>query len=342
MRAGAAQFAFATGFVFALMAAGAPLLQGQKSSHVVDQVQIDRWKEELSNWGRWGPNDQKGTLNLITPLKRRQAATLVQEGVAVSLARDIVPEKDPKSANALGFRPWVQGFRDTNIAAYDWISGDFHGLTITHFDALDHHFYSDGRMYNGYQHKDFFTVGAGPTKSTVINAKAGVFTRGILMDMPRLKRMPYLDPGTPIYIEDLEAWEKQAGVRVSAGDAIFIRTGRWTRLANVRVADAGSGDAGLDASVIPWLKQRDVAVLATESAGLSPKPDSQRTTKPEDGTAVHNFALVALGLAVLDDCDLDAVSEAASQRNRWEFLVTIAPLPLVSGTGSPINPLAVF
>lgn len=325
--------------ITAAITAGAPSSQGEKPRHDVDQAQMDRWKKELSNWGRWGPEDQKGTLNLITPAKRKQAAALVKEGFPVALAREEIPQKGPDNAN-----PYVQVFRDTDIASYDSISVEFHGLAHTHLDALAHHFYADGRMYNGFQHKDFFTKPeGGATKNTVINAKTGIFTRGILMDIPRLKGVPYLEPGTAIYVEDLEAWEKQAGIKVLSGDALFIRTGRWVRRARLGPENVGNGQAGLDASVIPWIRQRDVAIIASENAlGPTPRPASQTTTLPEDGNAVHNFVMVALGMPVIDDADMDAVSEAAAARKRWEFLLTLAPLPMVRGTGSPINPIAIF
>lgn len=153
--------------------------------------------------------------------------------------------------------------------------------------------------------------------------------------------MPYLEPGTPIYVEDLEAWEKRAGVRVSSGDAVFIRTGRWVRRAKFGPWEVNKLDSGLDPSVIPWLKQRDVAVIGSE-ASLSVFPRPATITNPDDYAPVHNFVLVALGMNIFDSCDLTALSEAAAARNRWEFLVTAAPLPLVTGSGSPINPTALF
>jgi len=179
------------------------------------------------------------------------------------------------------------------------------------------------------------------TKNAVINDKVGIFTRGILMDIPRLKGVPYLEPGTPIYVEDLEAWEKQAGVTVGPGDAVFIRTGRWVRRAKLGPWDVGKLAAGLDPSVLPWIRKRDIAFLGSESA-LSAVPIPAQITDRDDYLPVHNFVLVALGMNLFDDCDLDAVSEAASARKRWEFLVTAAPLPMPKGTGSPINPTALF
>ena len=312
--------------------------QGAGSNHMVTQADMDRWKTELSNWGRWGKEDQKGTLNLITPAKRKQAAGLVKEGFAVSLARDADTEKSADNP-----QPYEQVMNNVSpIASSDRIKVSFHGYAHTHFDALAHHFFG-GKMYNGYEQKEYVTMEGGAAQNAVINAKDGIFTRGILMDIPRLKGVPYLEPGTPIYVEDLEAWEKQAGVKVSSGDAVFIRTGRWMRRAKVGPWDPKLGSAGLDASVIPWLKQRDVALLGSESAlSVVPFPPTTQVPGADDYLPVHNFVLVALGMNLFDDCDLTALSEAAVARKRWEFLLTASPLPVVKGTGSPINPIALF
>jgi kynurenine formamidase len=144
-------------------------------------------------------------------------------------------------------------------------------------------------------------------------------------------------------VEDLEAWEKMPGVTIGAGDAIFIRTGRWARRAAEGAWAIGERAAGLDASVIPWLRQRDVALMGTEDAvDVIPFPAGTVITDPDDYRPVHNFVLVVLGMNLIDNCYLEPLAEAAAARNRWEFLITAAPLPVVNGTGSPINPTALF
>jgi kynurenine formamidase len=130
-------------------------------------------------------------------------------------------------------------------------------------------------------------------------------------------------------------------VTVGPGDAVFIRTGRWVRRAKLGPWDVGKLAAGLDPSVLPWIRKRDIALLGSESA-LSAVPIPRQITNGDDYLPVHNFVLVALGMNLFDDCDLDAVSEAAAARKRWEFLLTAAPLPMPKGTGSPINPTALF
>jgi kynurenine formamidase len=312
--------------------------QGVRANHNVSQADMDRWKKELSNWGRWGKEDEKGTLNLITPAKRKQAAALVREGFVVSLARDAATEREPD--NPQPYENVMISDGSARPAATDRIAVTFHGLAHTHLDALAHHFIG-GKMYNGFAQKEYVSMKDGAAKASIHQVKDGIFTRGILMDIPRLKGVPYLEPGTPIYVEDLEAWEKQAGIKVSSGDALFIRTGRWVRRA--KLGPSTTGEAGLDASVIPWLRQRDVAVIGSEAAlSVTPIPPSSQITDADDYLPLHNFVLVIYGMNVIDNCDLTALGEAASARKRWEFLVTAAPLPLRHGTGSPINPTGLF
>jgi kynurenine formamidase len=313
-------------------AASVPFAQTTPNpSHTTTKADIERWKTELSNWGRWGKDDQMGTLNLITPAKRKQAAGLVKDGVSVSLARtmEMVKAADVSAP----FELHMTGVGGDTIAA------NYHGYAITHLDALAHRFIVDGKGYNGYV-PDVESVKAHghPLDHSILNVKNGIFTRGILFDIPRLKGVEYLEPGTPIYTEDLEAWEKMAHVKVQPGDAIFVRSGRWTRRAKEGPWDVNSftgKNAGLHASVLPWLKKSDIALLSGEGAqSLAPGGDTV--------AAVHDMSMSVLGLWVMDNTDLDALAAACASRNRWEFLVTLAPMAIPGGTGSPINPIATF
>ena len=152
-----------------------------------------------------------------------------------------------------------------------------------------------------------------------------------------MKGVPYLQPGQRIYVEDLEAWETHAGVKVGPGDAFLLRWGRWARQDEIGPFDTGAEAAGLDNSVIPWLRERDVAIIGWETPGYVPQPPGDLPR-----LALHDFALTMLGIHHLDRADFDDLSEAAAERGRWEFLLTIAPLPIPNGTGSPVNPIAVF
>ena len=299
----------------------------------VSKADYERWKTELSNWGRWGKDDELGAINLITPAKRKQAAGLVRDGVTVSLAGDVNTVQAPDN-----FAPYEHVITQAAATgAADRLAVSFHGYAHTHIDAFAHRFF-DGKMYNGFSWQEV-TKEAGAKKNSVYNLHNGIVTRGVLMDIARLKGVPYLEPGTRIFVEDLEAWEKQAGVKVSAGDAVFIRTGRWVRRAKLGAWNAGLEAAGLDASVIPWLKRRDVALLGSEAAqDASPLPPGAEIP----GLALHDFALIMLGVHLFDDTNLDAVAEVAAGRKRWEFLLMAGPLPVRNGTGSPVNPIAVF
>jgi kynurenine formamidase len=296
---------------------------------LVTQAEFSRWGRDLSNWGRWGKDDELGALNLITPAKRRAAAALVKDGVTISLATDVNEVRS--GDNPTPYERVVTSVGPTY--AMDRLAVTYHGGAHTHIDALSHRIV-DGRIYNGVDAKAV-TRENGATKSSIYTAHAGIVTRGVLMDLPALKGVEFLQPGTRIFVEDLEAWEKQAGVTVSAGDALFIRTGRWVRQAKTG-ADATSDTSGLDASVIPWLKRRDVAVLASEYA-VDARPSSEVA-----GLGVHDFALAYLGIHVIDNCDLTTLAAAASARRRWAFQFVAAPLPIRTGTGSPLNPLAIF
>ena len=314
--------------------------------HVVTQEIFDRWKTEYSNWGRWGADDQLGTLNLITPAKRKQAAALVKDGVSVSLARDIVavpapPEGQP-APRVAAQQKMLTGPPKRPSGSTDSLTIAAHGYEVTHFDAFGHHFHG-GKMYNGYAAEQYLSMEKGLAKGSVVSARGGFFTRGVLVDVPRLKGVPYLEPGTPIYVEDLEAWEKMAGVKIGPGDAVFIRTGRWEREAAVGKWNIGQQAAGLDASVVPWLRKRDVALLGSESAlSVVPFPATTTLTNEDDYLPTHNFVLVALGMNLIDNTDLGPLAKAAAERHRWSFLVSFAPIPVTTATGVPINPIAVF
>jgi kynurenine formamidase len=322
---------FATGLL-ALLTAG--LAIGNLSAQPAPKREItapeyEGWKKSLSNWGRWGADDQIGALNLITAAKRKDAAALVREGFSVSLASDADTVKAVD--NPYPYEHEMLAIGNDRLAVR------YHGIAHTHLDSLAH-INENGVFYNGYKPDRDAVLKSGHPKNSIHNLKNGIFTRGVLIDIPRLKGVPYLEPGTPIYVEDLEAWEQKTGIKVGPGDALFVRTGVWARRKAMgpwlRGRAEGGRSAGLDPSVIPWLKQRDIAILGS---------DHPQYVSPSNLTgAVHDFALVYLGVHLFDNCDLEALGNAAASRNRWEFLLTSAPLPIRGGTGSPANPIATF
>ena len=291
-------------------------------------AEFDTLFQSIKNWGRWGADDQLGSVNLITDAKRKQALTLAKTGITVSLAHNAITEKaeDNPSPFEHTMNP---GFNmDTYRVSY-------HGYAHTHVDALCHILYKD-QTYNGYARSEVNTE-KGCTKLGIENLKQGVITRGILLDMPQLKGVPYLEPGTGIYPEDVEAWEKIAGVKISAGDAILLRTGRWARRDKVGPWAVGRSAAGFHASIAPWLKARGVAIVGSD-AGAEVTP----SMVADIGLPVHTLLITALGINILDNQDLEKLAETAARLKRWEFLITINPFPVTGGTGSPLNTLATF
>ena len=307
-------------------------------SHDLTQADIERLMRELSNWGRWGPDDQLGAANLITPAKRLEARSLITEGSTVSLAHRLLTDEaedvpQPFARNMLGV---PDPSREPNLmgAVLDRYSITYHGYSHSHLDALCHIMYK-GQMYNGVS-QDTITE-AGCSNAAIDNLQGGIVTRGVLFDIPRLKGVPYLEPGTPIYMEDLDAWEQMAGVTVRPGDAIFIRTGRWARRADMGPWAIQQRAAGLHASAMPWVKARDVSFIGSDAA-LDVVPSQVEGV----GLPVHMLTIVAMGVDLFDNQDLEALAETAAELDRWEFMLVAAPLAVEGGTGSPINALALF
>src|SRR6202171_5563249 len=227
-----------------------PLSKAQSApSHpLVTAAEYQRWQTELSNWGRWGKDDELGTLNLITPPKLNQAAALVKEGFSVSLARDASTSHEIDNPCPI---EWAM-YTDTPSMVMDRVAYPcIHGPGTTHLDSFAHVFF-DGKMWNGYP-KSLVTKQSGATKSSIMTMKNGIVTRGVLYDIPKLKGLPYLEPGTRIFPEDLEAWEKKSGVKAGPGDALLLRWGKWARRAKLGPW-ANDEAAGFDNSVMPWLK----------------------------------------------------------------------------------------
>ena len=305
-----------------------PIVRGQETRAPRNAAEFDDLFKQVSNWGRWGKDDQRGALNLITPAKSRQAIALAKTGESVSLAHNPITER--AEDNTSPFEHTM--LRGNNMDRY---AVSYHGYAHSHIDALCHFLYKD-QTYNGYARADVNTD-KGCAKLGIENLKNGVITRGVLVDIPRLRKVPYLEPGTPIYVEDLEAWEKQSGVKIAAGDALLLRTGRWARREKLGPWNVAQSAAGLHASVAPWIKARGVAIVGSDVG-------EDVTPSRVEGVAlpVHTLFITAMGINLLDNQDLEAVAAAAARLNRWEFMLTIAPVPVTGGTGFPLNALATF
>jgi len=315
--------------MFSVLADHSPATQ-----NMLTKTDIDRLMKELSNWGRWGKDDQLGAVNLITPAKRKQAAALVKEGVSISLARDTNTQTAQDNPQPYEHSMTLAGVGNRGQFSLDKIGVSFHGYQHTHLDALCHMFWQ-GKMYNGFSQEEVTKEGA--SKLSIANLKPGVFTRGILIDLPKLKGVAYLEPGTAIYPEDLDAWEKKTKIKITPGDVIFVRTGRWARRAAVGPWDVSRNSAGLHASCASWIRQRDIAIIGSDVASDLLPSGIEGVSHP-----IHQLVLVAMGVYIFDNCDLEALSEACDKRNRWHFLLTASPIAVAGGTGSPLNPIATF
>ena len=309
------------------------------------EAEVLGYMNSLSNWGRWGPDDEMGTLNLITPPKRVQAAQLVREGAAVSCSRPITTETAPDITHQ------VQRFmvdsgegRDTDPperarlrrGAAEFIGMVFHGQTITHIDSLSHYFWN-GEMYNG-RPAGMITSREGAQAFAIEVAHQGIMTRGVLLDVARLKGKDWLDADEPVFPEDIEGAEKAAGVRVGSGDVLLIRTGNYRRRIEQGPVDLGvAGQTACHVACVPLFRERDIAMLGTDTSN-----DIRPSMYENIPSPVHTVSLVSMGLWLIDNCNLEDLAAACQERGRWEFMVSMGPLRLLNVTGSPVNPIAVF
>ncbi len=300
----------------------------------VTKADVDEWMQTLSNWGRWGAEDQLGAINLITPETRLAAAKLVTQGVSVSLARDVEKEAAVDNPRPFLHKMLNVGLNNPGQFVSDDFQVSYHGYAHTHMDSLCHMAF-DGKMYNGFPQAE--VVAEGAARLGVTNFKEGIFGRAVLMDIPRLKGVDWLEPGTPIYPSDLDAWEKEAGFSTGSGDIVLIRTGRWARRDTEGPWDVSSKSAGLHASAAKWLKDRDAAILGSDAASDVSPSLVEGVNQP-----IHQLVIIAMGMPIFDNLDLEAVAQEAARQNRWEFLVTAAPIAVGGGTGSPFNPIATF
>jgi len=309
------------------------------------EAEVEGLFASMSNRGRWGEDDRLGTLNLITAEKRRQAATLVQEGLTVSCAWDIRP--NAMSANASFGTPAQRymvmtccepfGGDGRGAMASEWFGMLYHGVEITHLDALSHMAW-DGQLYNGVPVSSQ-TPTSGATELSVVEAAGGIVSRGVLLDVPALTGRPWLEPAEPVRPADLDAACARQGVVVESGDVVLLHTGyaRRRRELGMGMAISSEGYPGWHASTLPWLREHGVAAIGTDTA-----TDVQPSGYTGVPTPVHYVGIVAMGLWLIDNCDFVELAQTCAQLGRWTFLFVLTGLRLRGGTGSPANPLAIL
>jgi kynurenine formamidase len=294
--------------------------------------------DTLSNWGRWGENDELGTLNLITPTKRRQAIGTVTEGISVGCARPIRIEPWAADVSMAPVHFMVRTgdpAAQLNSSASDFIGLAPHGLTVSHVDTLSHQFWK-GLMYNGRP----MTLVSTDQKATVYSVESmsdGIVTRGVLLDIARLRGKEYLEAGEAIFPADLEASERAQGVRLDTGDALLVRTGWYKSRVERGPHPKFRPRPGLHAATLPWLKQRDVALVAGDAS-----EDVNPSGYPNIAVPIHSVGIVAMGLCLIDACQFDDLAVVCERLGRWEFLFVVAPLRFERATASPITPIAIL
>jgi kynurenine formamidase len=339
---------------------------------VPTEEEVLGWFEKYNNWGRWGPQDEFGTMNFLTPEKRLKALQVPREGLAMSCQRPIefLPSTDYDGTTATAAKrfsypyrkpPKPAGFNTGSFRKGDdslWIEA--HSGARTHLDSPAHYHWKPDQLYNGFPVElaapipEYLRARARAKGEAVSMEESklgidvladGVVGRGVLLDIARLRHQDWLDSGEAIFPEDLEAAEKAAGVRVEEGDIVVVRTGYTLRRIKSPIGfGPGTGGhggihqwPGCHAACIPWFYERRVSMLASDvPSDVSPSGYSKLVLP------VHMLGLGAMGFWLLEGCDLEGLTAACQQRERWEFLFTFAPWKAKGFTGMPVNPTAVL
>lgn len=316
---------------------------GFKVSSVPSEAELDALFESVSNWNRWGADDEQGALHHLTPARRKAAAACVVDGTSISLAHDLgvhpsaeTPYPAEHHMLAAGDARDSDGFPGYE-ASRDYFGCHVHGLGVSHIDALCHMFWR-GRMYNGYPASDVKSTGA--VRNTVLSFADGIVGRGVLLDVAAAKGVEALPPKSSILtVADLEATEARQGVRVEAGDVLLIASGRDAlRAAKGGQLDPAEGMAGLHPECLPWLREREVAVLGSD--GISDAVPGLGI--PKWPFPIHQIGITSIGLHLLDNLALGRLAAACAERRRWSFLFTMGSIRVPGGTGCPVNPIAVL
>jgi len=309
----------------------------------VSLEEFDVLFEQVKNWGRWGWDDERGTLNYLTQEKVVAAAKLVKSGRQVSMAIPI-----GKTATADNPSPAVHVFsllHDIPISEAGltfgmcWLGMGSHGDAYTHVDALNHVGYK-GKLYNG---KPVSTLTSrGSEWGSVTAYSTGLVGRGVLLDAARYRGVDWLEPGEAVTRAELEDIERKQGVRLGEGDILVFRTGHHARRLKLgpwsnEYPPAGTGKAGLHVDTIPWMHERKIAAFLPDGDGETVPSNVEGLPYP-----IHPLQLTAMGMLISDSLQLEELAAAVTEEGRFEFMVVGLPLRLPGATGTPWNPIAIF
>jgi len=316
-------------------------------SEKLDAQTVREWGRRYSNWGRWGPDDQRGTLNFITADRVLAACALPRSGRVISCALPF-DENGPQTGRGGRHNPihtmLVDG-GDALAGHQDQLPGGFQyaddAITMplqcgTQWDALSHVFY-DGAMYND---RDIALVSSrGARVNSIDQIRNGVVGRGVLLDLPRFTRLPWLDDGTRIMPQDLDACAEAFGVSFDRGDVVLVRTGQMSRCLQQGSWDGycGGPAPGLSIHCARWIFEREIAAVATDTWGVEVRPnETEDCFQP-----LHMIALRNTGLLLGEIFALDELADACAEDGNYAFLFAAPPLPITGAVGSPVNPLAI-
>jgi kynurenine formamidase len=310
----------------------------------VGVAEFEQIFESVKNWGRWGPDDELGTLNYITPEKVRAAAGLVRSGRRVSMAipiNKVAGPDNPMQANLLVVQGHDVPVDESKVRfGLDWLGMAAHGDCHTHVDALCHISY-DGLTYNGRRAEDVLRTN-GATEQDIAAYHTGVVGRGVLLDLPRHRGVKWLEPGEAVTRAELEDCAAAQDVELGEGDILVFRTGHHRRRLELGPWDnspppAGEGKAGLHVDTIPWMHELRLAAFLPDGDGEAVPSVVDGITYP-----IHPLQVAAMGMLVSDSLQFEELVVACEEEQRYEFMVVGLPLRLPGGTGSPWNPIAIF
>jgi len=293
--------------------------------------------QRLQGETRWGADDRRGALNYITPARVAAAAGEVQAGRTVTMAAPLAtsapdnPEPGARHMRSLPHEP--SDVAGVSFAA-DQLVMNIHGDVDSHIDALCHVCY-EGELYNGIASEAVTSKGA--SELSIEEARDGIVGRGVLLDIPRLRGVRWVEPGDQVTAAELAAAEVAQQVRVGPGDLLFIRLGHRLRRHELGPWDVPQSRAGLDPRTMEFMAERQVAVLGSDS-----NSDAAPSTVAGVAFPVHVLAINAMGLCLLDYLQFEDLVPLCEAAGRWSFLCVIAPLRLPGGTGSPVNPIAIM
>tara|TARA_Y100000590_G_scaffold470157_1_gene662388 strand:- start:7122 stop:8075 length:954 start_codon:yes stop_codon:yes gene_type:complete len=315
------------------------------SDKIPSEQEVLGYFDSLSNWGRWGDDDQHGTLNFLSKDNTKRAMGLVKEYVKVSCSRPILFESAADVPNPPvhymleSGEGWESGHKVSNrhySVSLDYIGMVFHGYSITHVDSLAHFFW-DGKLYNG-RPAHLVSTSLGATVESIELASEGIVSRGLLVDVPMIRGVNWLERGEGVMPSDILSAEKQCGFQVQEGDVLFVRTGQqYRRSVEGPVDPVSLGSTACQAACLPLFHERGIAMLGSDT-GNDVNPSGYASVP----SPIHQVGIVAMGLWILDNANLEDLSKVCKERNTWEFMVSILPLKLKNTTGSPVNPIAMF